>query len=152
MAPWEGKRVPVPVWTLEGGVTMPTLALNTVALSVEDTERAVLLALANGISHIDFHPGKERDGVAKVIAQGVSPDSLFLTTKIRKAPPGTSPAEAADLAQSQIAEDLKALGVDAVGIIDILKRQFSSESAAANNTSLTRLRIYFLYDRHAHAP
>ena len=68
MAPWEGTRPQVPVWELAGGVAMPTLALNTVALSAEDTERAVRLAMANGITHIDFHPGKERDGVAAVLS------------------------------------------------------------------------------------
>jgi len=83
-APWEGIRKPVPTWKLEGGVEMPTLALNTVALGVEDTARAVSLALATGISHIDFHPGVERDGVAKVIASGVDPKvplHLFLCSQ-----------------------------------------------------------------------
>jgi len=96
---------------------MPTLALNTVALSLDDTARAVSLAISTGISHIDFHPGKERDGVAKVIASGVDPKSMFLTTKINKAPPGTSPAEAAGMVREQIAEDLAALGVDRVDML-----------------------------------
>lgn len=34
----------IPTWTLDGGVKMPTLALNTVGLSVEDTERAIRFA------------------------------------------------------------------------------------------------------------
>ena len=46
---------------------MPTLALNTVGLSVEATERAVKLAVDAGISHVDFHPGVERDGVARAL-------------------------------------------------------------------------------------
>ena len=117
LAPWEGKRKPVPTWTLDGDVQMPVLALNTVALSVEDTERAVRLAMASGITHIDFHPGKERDGVAKVLASGVPASRFFLTTKIRKAPPGTEPSEAADMARNQISEDLEALGVDRVDML-----------------------------------
>jgi hypothetical protein len=60
----------VPVWELEGGVAMPTLALNVVDLSSEDTAKAVRLAVVNGITHIDFHPGKERDGVGVVLASG----------------------------------------------------------------------------------
>jgi hypothetical protein len=77
VAPWDGVPPKVPTWTLAGGVEFPTLALNTVALSAEDTERAVRLAMANGITHIDFHPGKERDGVAAVLASGVSPQVPF---------------------------------------------------------------------------
>lgn len=71
--PWEGARPKVPVWELEGGVAMPTLALNVVDLSSEDTAKAVRLAVVNGITHIDFHPGKERDGVAAVLASGDVP-------------------------------------------------------------------------------
>jgi len=95
---------------------MPTLALNTVGLSVEDTVRAVRLARESGITHVDFHPGNERDGVARVIAMD-GRDGLFLNTKIRKAPPGTSPAEAAEAARKQIDEDLKALNVDSVDML-----------------------------------
>jgi len=70
---WEGTRPKVPVWELEGGVAMPTLALNVVDLSSEDTAKAVRLAVVNGITHIDFHPGKERDGVAAVLVSGDVP-------------------------------------------------------------------------------
>ena len=42
---------------------------------------------------------------------------LFLNTKIRKAPPGTSPEEAAQRTRTQIAEDLAALGVDSVDML-----------------------------------
>ena len=96
---------------------MPILALNTVDLSVEGTERAVALALKYGITHIDFHPGIERDGVAAALASGVDPSSLFLTTKIKKPQNGISPAAAAKMAQEQIAEDLSALGLDAVDML-----------------------------------
>ena len=45
----------------------------------------VRLALASGITHVDFHPGKERDGVARVIAsRPEGRDGLFLNTKVRK--------------------------------------------------------------------
>eukprot|EP00959_Pyramimonas_sp_CCMP1952_P193056 4036872-Pyramimonas_sp.AAC.2 len=104
--------VTVPTWTLEGDVEMPVLALNTVSLNEQETERAVRhvslaerdklivyektmyeygwgrvtlliivrLARAAGITHIDFHPGKERDGVAQVIKKD-GREGLFLNTK-----------------------------------------------------------------------
>ena len=50
---------------------MPTLALNTVGLSIEESELAVQLAAKQGMTHIDFHPGKERDGVARYIAKNI---------------------------------------------------------------------------------
>lgn len=106
----------VPVWVLENGVEMPTLALNTVGLTVEDTERAAKLALASGITHVDFNPGVERDGVARVIKSS-GRSSLFLTTKIRKAVPGTDPPAAAKKAKTQKDEDLRALGVDHVDML-----------------------------------
>jgi len=106
----------IPEWTLEGGVQMPTLALNTVGLSVEETEQAVRFAKQAGINHIDFHPGKERDGVAQYIAKE-GRDGLFLNTKIKKAPPGTSARDAAKRVKVQIDEDLKALGVDSVDML-----------------------------------
>ena len=107
----------IPEWTLEGGVKMPTLALNTVGLSVEETERAVRFAKKEGMTHIDFHPGKERDGVAQYIAKDGGRDGLFLNTKIRKAPPGTSASDAAERTRIQIEEDLKALGVQYVDML-----------------------------------
>jgi diketogulonate reductase-like aldo/keto reductase len=107
---------PFPEWTLDNGVQFPTLAMNTVGLSVEDTERAVRLAIKQGFTHFDFHPGKERDGVAKYIASE-GRRGLFLNTKIRKPKPGTSPSEAADLCRAQITEDLKALNVEYVDML-----------------------------------
>lgn len=106
----------IPKWTLENGVKMPTLALNTVGLTAEETERAVRLAKSEGITHVDFHPGKERDGVAQYIANE-GRTSLFLNTKIRKAPPGTSASDAAKLTRNQIDEDLKILGVKSVDML-----------------------------------
>ena len=108
---------PIPEWTLPGGVQMPVLALNTVGLSVEDTQRAVALACHSGITHVDFHPGKERDGVARYIQNGGRRSDLFLNTKIRKAPPGTSPEEAAERTRTQITEDLQALGLKSVDMV-----------------------------------
>ena len=107
-----------PEWTLDNNVKMPTLALNTVGLSIEDTERAVGYAVQQGFTHVDFHPGKERDGVAKYIANNPSKrQDLFLNTKIRKAKPGTSASEAATLAKTQIEDDLKALNLDSVDML-----------------------------------
>lgn len=108
----------IPEWTLENGVKFPKLALNTVGLSVEDTNRALTYAVAAGVKHVDFHPGKERDGVAQYIKENPgSRNKLFLNTKIRKAPPGTSPSEAAERTRNQIDEDLAALGVSSVDML-----------------------------------
>lgn len=43
-APAVGAKTNIPDWALERNVKMPVLALNTVGLSVEDTEYAVALA------------------------------------------------------------------------------------------------------------
>lgn len=108
----------IPEWTLENDVKFPRLALNTVGLSVEDTTRALTYAVAAGVKHVDFHPGQERDGVAKYIKENPgSRQRLFLNTKIRKAPPGTSPSEAAQRTRNQIDEDLAALGVTSVDML-----------------------------------
>lgn len=108
----------IPEWTLEDGVKFPKLALNTVGLSVEDTTRALTYAVAAGVKHVDFHPGQERDGVAKYIKENPgSRNKLFLNTKIRKAPPGTSPSEAAERTRNQLDEDLAALGVTSVDML-----------------------------------
>jgi len=117
----------MPVWTLDGGVKMPTLALNTAGLTTEGTARALRLAIDSGITHVDFHPGIERDGVAKVLRSGAKRSSLFLTTKIRKAAPGTAPEAAAAAVRAQIAQDLDALGVERV---DLLMLRDSPDCAA----------------------
>ena len=109
----------IPEWTLENGVKMPTLALNTVGLSTEETTKALEYAVAVGITHVDFHPGKERDGVAAYLAKygGNRRDDLFLNTKIRKAPPGTTPEDAARTTKQQIDDDLKVLNVKYVDML-----------------------------------
>lgn len=106
----------IPCWALERNVQFPTLALNTVGLSTEETYTALNYATREGITHIDFHPGKERDGVAQYISQ-YGRTNLFLNTKIRKAPPGTTPEDAAEQTKEQIKEDLKALNVDHVDML-----------------------------------
>lgn len=133
----------IPVWTLENNVKMPTLALNTVGLSTEDSEKAVRYATREGMTHIDFHPGKERDGVAQYIAKE-GRDGLFLNTKIRKPPPGTSPKDAAERARVQIEEDLKALGLESVDMLmlrdspdcDVMQAQWAvlEDALAAGKT------------------
>jgi len=104
-------------WTLANGVKMPTLALNTAGLTAEGSERATLAALYAGISHVDFHPGVERDGVAKALAASGKRSSLFLTTKIRKPAAGTPPDVAAEAVRTQLADDLAVLGVERVDML-----------------------------------
>jgi len=108
----------IPEWTLQGNVQFPTLALNTVGLSASEATHALNLAVQSGITHVDFHPGKERDGVAAYLAQNPSQrPNLFLNTKIRKAPSGTSPQDAALSAQQQIEDDLRTLNVNQVDML-----------------------------------
>ena len=90
----------IPSWKLDGGVEFPILALNTAGLSTEDTYTALEFAIDEGITHVDFHPGKERDGVAKYLSDHKDKrDLLFLNTKIGKPKPGTSPEDAKKLAR-----------------------------------------------------
>jgi len=109
----------IPSWNLQGDVKMPTLALNTAGLSLEGTENAVALAYKNGIMHLDFHPGQERDGVAKYLAStgGKNRSELFLNTKIRSAPKGINPKDAAERVRIQIQEDLDILNVKSVDML-----------------------------------
>jgi len=111
----------IPSWNLEGDVKMPVLALNTAGLSLEGTENAVALAYKNGITHIDFHPGRERDGVAKYLADntggGKNRSELFLNTKIGIAPKGIDPSDAAERVRRQIQEDLAILNVKSVDML-----------------------------------
>ena len=102
-----------PTFALPNKVNMPVLALNTVGLSIDETARACEIAATNGFRHFDFHPGNERDGVAKFLGKDASKfprSEFFLTTKIRKPPVGTTPEEAAEMARKQIEEDLAAFG------------------------------------------
>ena len=105
----------IPTWDLGGGVAMPTLALNTVGLTAEATERAVKFAVDAGISHVDFHPGVERDGVARAL-KSLPRDAIFLTTKVRSPQNNLdlTPVAAADLVKKQLDEDRKILGVEKV--------------------------------------
>lgn len=109
----------IPSWTLAGDVTMPVLALNTAGLSADGAARALALAYQRGITHVDFHPGRERDGVAQYLAETGSKRraDLFLTTKIGMAPKGTGPEEAADRVRQQVKEDLRILNVDGVDML-----------------------------------
>ena len=66
LVPTAAATTALPTWTLMGGGQMPTLALNTAGMTSDDTARALRLALPLGVTHVDFHPGRERDGVARV--------------------------------------------------------------------------------------
>tara|TARA_B110001452_G_scaffold212960_1_gene183640 strand:- start:577 stop:1563 length:987 start_codon:yes stop_codon:yes gene_type:complete len=103
-------------WTLAGGVAMPLLALNTAGMSADASERSVKEAYAAGIKHVDFHPGIERDGVARALGS-VPRDAMFLTTKISKPAVGTAPSAAGELVTKQIDEDLRVLGLDSVDML-----------------------------------
>jgi len=113
----------IPSWTLPGNVRMPVMALNTAGLTLVETERALTLSVKNGITHVDFHPGRERDGVAKFLERqdvtrvGPPRSELFLTTKINMASKGTSPADAKDMVRDQIEEDLSILNVKFVDML-----------------------------------
>jgi diketogulonate reductase-like aldo/keto reductase len=110
-----------PTWTIgpkNNEVQFPTMALNTVGLSTDDTVRACTIAIQYGFTHFDFHPGKERDGISQFMKLGkIERSKLFLNTKIRKPKPGTSPEDAAIEAQKQIDDDLQALNTDYVDML-----------------------------------
>ena len=129
------------------GFTMPQMALNTAGMPKEDSAKACALAYKYGFTHIDFHPGAQRDGVAEFMKQNGGKairDKLFLNTKIRKPPPGTSPADAAQMVRDQIDEDLKALNVDRVDMLmlrdspdcDVMRAQWEvlEEAVASGKT------------------
>ena len=62
-----GPMAPKTTWELEGGVEMPTLALNTAGMTAEASALAVRESFKAGITHVDFHPGRERDGVGAAL-------------------------------------------------------------------------------------
>ena len=110
----------------------PTLALNTAGLTLDSTELAFQNAVAAGISHVEFHPGIERDGIARVMPS-LARSSVFLTTKIetgweqdRFLTTNTSPSAAAASVRNRINEDLAALGVD---YLDMLMLRESPDGA-----------------------
>ena len=105
----------IPTWRLKGGVAFPTLALNTAGLTADGAELAFRNAVAAGISHVDFHPGIERDGVARVLPS-IARESVFLNTKIpTKWEKGTiTPSEAAASVPKFLDENLAILGTDYV--------------------------------------
>jgi len=105
----------IPTWRLAGEVAFPTLALNTAGLTVDGAELAFRNAIAAGVSHVDFHPGIERDGVARVLPS-IPRKSVFLSTKIRKSR-DTPPSVAAESVRKQLDEDLAVLGVDYVDML-----------------------------------
>ena len=124
------------------GVAMPTLALNTVGLTVESAERAVRLALDQGITHVDFHPGIERDGVASYLKSSPSSRSqLFLTTKIGKPKPGIAPDVAAAGVWRQLEDDLAVLGLPYVDMLmlrdspspEVMQAQWAAMEAELGN-------------------
>lgn len=108
----------IPNWTLDGGVEFPMLALNTAGMSMDETYQAIEFARKEGMTHIDFHPGYERDGMAKYLSKHMEErDLLFLNTKIRTPPRGITPEDAANLARDQIYEDLDVLNVKNVDML-----------------------------------
>ena len=107
----------IPTWRLAGGVAFPTLALNTAGMSADSAELAFRNAIAAGISHVEFHPGIERDGVARVLPS-VARKSVFLTTKIETGwEQRPSPSAAAASVRKRLDADLAALGVEHVDML-----------------------------------
>uniref|UniRef100_A0A7S0J460 NADP-dependent oxidoreductase domain-containing protein n=1 Tax=Calcidiscus leptoporus TaxID=127549 RepID=A0A7S0J460_9EUKA len=113
-------------------------------MDADASERAYRQAIACGITHVDFHPGIERDGVARVLAD-TDASKLFLTTKIRKPPVGATPADAAKMVRVQLEEDLSRLGVPRVDMLmlrdspapEVMQAQWA-EVERAKASGLTR--------------
>ena len=104
----------IPTWRLANGVAFPTLALNTAGLTADGAELAFRNAIAAGVTHVDFHPGIERDGVARVLPS-VARESVFLNTKIpTNWAKGATPSEAAASVSTFLDENLAILGTDYV--------------------------------------
>lgn len=116
----------IQTWRLAGGVAFPTLALNTAGMSVDGAELAFRNAIAAGICHVEFHPGIECDGVARVLPS-IARKSVFLSTKIEtdweRAP---SPSAAAESVRKRLDADLATLGV---GHVDMLMLRESPDCA-----------------------
>jgi hypothetical protein len=69
------------------------------------------------MTHVDFHPGKERDGVAACIASQAPADGrqgLFLNAKFGNHLLELPPTKAALLLPQQLEEDLPILSVERV--------------------------------------
>ncbi|KAL3923194.1 MAG: hypothetical protein SGPRY_004302 [Prymnesium sp.] len=130
------------VWKLAGGVEFPTLALNTAGLSEFASERALLQASGAGFTHVDFHPGIERNAVR---ASSSHPSEMVetlvasQTTKISKPAVGTSPSEAAALVRRQVEEDLGVLNVAQVDML-MLRDSPSCEVMQAQWAELERVK------------
>ena len=141
-------------WMLANGVAMPTLALNTAGLSADGSERALTAALPLGFTHVDFHPGIERDGVARALATAGLTKSkdrlgkLFLTTKIAKPPAGSTPAQAAEAVRRQIDADFAVLGVDQVDML-MLRDSPDCDVMRAQWGALEEARYRFITPRHS---
>jgi len=119
----------IPTWNLGDNVEFPTLALNTAGLTTESAKLAFQNALEVGISHVEFHPGVERDGVARVLRSIPKSDrrSVFLTTKVETNWENSpSPEVAATYVRKQLDDDLAILGVD---YVDMLMLRESPNSA-----------------------
>ena len=107
----------IPTWQLAGGVAFPTLALNTAGMSIDGAELAFRNAIAAGKSHVEFHPGIERDGVARVLPS-IARKSVFLSTKVETGwERRPSPSAAAASVRKRLDADLTALGVPYVDML-----------------------------------
>ena len=116
----------IPTWRLAGGVAFPTLALNTAGMTTDGTELTFRNAIAAGFSHVEFHPGIECDGVARVLPS-IPRESVFLNTKIETGwERNTSPRVAAESVRKRLDADLAKLGV---GYVDMLMLRESPDCA-----------------------
>jgi 2,5-diketo-D-gluconate reductase A len=75
---------PVPTVTLNNRVEMPILGFGVFQIPAEDTEKAVIDALAAGYRHLDTASsyGNEEAVGSAIAASGIDRDELFVTTKL----------------------------------------------------------------------
>ena len=83
--------------TLNNGVQMPIIGFGVYQIPADDTERAVLDALAAGYRHLDTAASyRNEEGVGRAIAaSGIARDELFVTTKLWVVDGGEAGARAA---------------------------------------------------------
>jgi 2,5-diketo-D-gluconate reductase A len=103
----------IPTITLANGVSMPALGFGTSPMSDEETETAVLAALAAGYRLIDTAENyRNESGVGRAIrASGVDRDQVFVTTKFNRRWHGV------DEARQAFAASAERLGLERIDLL-----------------------------------